>query len=362
MSASTATASAPASSLPADSPRPGRLRRLSQLRAYTQNHLSSSSSSSPSSSVNSPRSYFANRVSWLSPSSPPAARPDSTTPASCAESDHRHHHQHRAARAASTSAAPASPQRHCRQVADTTEGGTSPESSSGVARSDDSDNQASRSSQSSSAARPLQSPESAMASDTPTPITPEPSTAVAATPVANAVPDLSGPVATLDQSATQTPGRKQQATIKFHPYQDFNQQSGRPSLPFTPVTRTLPSASCVIRVGRYSERDGVPVANPTAPSDAPVGFKSKVVSRKHCEFHFLHGQWHIRDVGSSSGTFLNHMRLSQPNMASRLYAIKDGDIVQLGIDFRGGEEMIFRCVRIRIECNRSWQQQSNEFK
>lgn len=49
-------------------------------------------------------------------------------------------------------------------------------------------------------------------------------------------------------------------------------------------------------------------------------------------------------------------------MVSRLYSIKDGDIVQLGIDFRGGEEMIFRCVRIRIECNRSWQQQPNEFK
>lgn len=48
-------------------------------------------------------------------------------------------------------------------------------------------------------------------------------------------------------------------------------------------------------------------------------------------------------------------------MASRLYTVKDGDIVQLGIDFRGGEEMIFRCVRIRIECNRSWQQQPNEF-
>jgi pSer/pThr/pTyr-binding forkhead associated (FHA) protein len=77
---------------------------------------------------------------------------------------------------------------------------------------------------------------------------------------------------------------------------------------------------------------------------------------------YVNGQWHIKDVGSSSGTFLNHMRLSQPNMVSRLYTIKDGDIVQLGIDFRGGEEMIFRCVRIRIECNRSWQQQPNEFK
>lgn len=159
-----------------------------------------------------------------------------------------------------------------------------------------------------------------------------------------------------------TPSKSEtKATIRFFPYQDAL-QSSRPSLPFVPVARTLPSESCVIRVGRYSERDGVPLPNPTEPSDAPVGFKSKVVSRKHCEFLYVNGQWHIKDVGSSSGTFLNHMRLSQPNMVSRLYSIKDGDIVQLGIDFRGGEEMIFRCVRIRIECNRSWQQQPNEFK
>ncbi|KAJ5558803.1 Zinc finger RING-type [Penicillium sp. DV-2018c] len=160
---------------------------------------------------------------------------------------------------------------------------------------------------------------------------------------------------------SEAPSRSEiKATIRFFPHQD-SQQSSRPSLPFVPITRTLPSESCVIRVGRYSERDGIPLPNPTEPSDAPVGFKSKVVSRKHCEFLYVQGQWHIKDVGSSSGTFLNHMRLSQPNMVSRLYTIKDGDIVQLGIDFRGGEEMIFRCVRIRIECNRSWQQQPNEF-
>lgn len=151
--------------------------------------------------------------------------------------------------------------------------------------------------------------------------------------------------------------RKQRATIRFYPYQDAN----RPSLPFSSVARTLPSENSIIRVGRYSERDGAPIGNQTEPSDAPVGFKSKVVSRKHCEFSFVNGQWHVKDVGSSSGTFLNHMRLSQPNVKSRLYAVRDGDIVQLGIDFKGGEEMIFRCVRIRIECNRSWQQLPNEF-
>lgn len=148
-------------------------------------------------------------------------------------------------------------------------------------------------------------------------------------------------------------------TIRFFAHQDHGR--GRPSLNFNTISRQLPTESSIIRVGRYSEREGPPTANPTAPSDAPVGFKSKVVSRKHCEFCFVDGQWQIRDVASSSGTFLNHIRLSQPNQASRLYPVKDGDIVQLGIDFRGGEEMIFRCVKIRIECNRSWQKKPNNY-
>ncbi|EAA57591.1 hypothetical protein AN6908.2 [Aspergillus nidulans FGSC A4] len=188
------------------------------------------------------------------------------------------------------------------------------------------------------------------------------SSAPASTSIHNSALDSPDPVITSNSASSGSSGSKSKrgATIRFFPHQDPS-QSSRPSLPFIPISRTLPSDTCNIRVGRYSERDGLPQPNPSEPSDAPVGFKSKVVSRKHCEFIYQNGQWHIKDVGSSSGTFLNHMRLSQPGMPSRLYTIKDGDIVQLGIDFRGGEEMIFRCVRIRVECNRSWQQQPNEF-
>ena len=93
-----------------------------------------------------------------------------------------------------------------------------------------------------------------------------------------------------------------------------------------------------------------------------MGFKSKVVSRRHCELWCEDGQWYIKDVRSSSGTFLNHIRLSQPGAESDKFKIKDGDVIQLGIDFRGGEEMIFRCVKIRVECNRGWQRGINEFK
>ena len=160
----------------------------------------------------------------------------------------------------------------------------------------------------------------------------------------------------------QTPAsaHPQLPTIRFIPHQD--PRSARPSLSFPPISRTLPDSSSVIKVGRYSERDANPTPAPNTPSAAPVGFKSKVVSRKHCEFWCSNGQWYVKDVKSSSGTFLNHIRLSQPNAESRPYPVNDGDVVQLGIDFRGGEEMIFRCVKIRVECNRAWQKGLNSFK
>jgi pSer/pThr/pTyr-binding forkhead associated (FHA) protein len=152
----------------------------------------------------------------------------------------------------------------------------------------------------------------------------------------------------------------QMPTIKFIPHQDL--RSSKPSLVFASTQRTLPHPDCVIRVGRYSERDSDSHPPSNVPSAAPVGFKSKVVSRRHCEFWCSQGQWYIKDVKSSSGTFLNHIRLSPPSVESRPFPVNDGDIVQLGIDFRGGEEMIFRCVKIRIECNRAWQKGLNNFK
>ncbi|KAF2188969.1 hypothetical protein K469DRAFT_564943 [Zopfia rhizophila CBS 207.26] len=163
----------------------------------------------------------------------------------------------------------------------------------------------------------------------------------------------------VDSQADGAPANKHLPSIRFIPHQDPRQ--GRPSLQFPTITRTLPDESAIIRVGRYSERDNIPDVPANVPSAAAVGFKSKVVSRKHCELWCTDGQWYIKDVKSSSGTFLNHIRLSQPNLESKPFKVKDGDIIQLGIDFRGGEEMIFRCVKIRIECNRGWQQALNTF-
>jgi pSer/pThr/pTyr-binding forkhead associated (FHA) protein len=149
-------------------------------------------------------------------------------------------------------------------------------------------------------------------------------------------------------------------SLRFVPHID--PRSNRPSLVFAPVSRTLPHQGAVIRVGRYSEKESHAVQHSNQPSSAPIGFKSKVVSRRHCQFWFRDGQWYLKDNASSSGTFLNHVRLSAPGCESREFQVNDGDLVQLGIDFRGGEEMIFRCVKLRLELNRDWQKSLNSFK
>ena len=47
---------------------------------------------------------------------------------------------------------------------------------------------------------------------------------------------------------------------------------------------------------------------------------------------------YLKDIGSSSGTFLNKMRLSPATKVSRPYPIREGDIIQLGVDYQGRTE------------------------
>jgi E3 ubiquitin-protein ligase DMA1/2 len=191
--------------------------------------------------------------------------------------------------------------------------------------------------------------------------------AASSPPVTRSTAEPNGPAEAMtrtrsatDAGAASQAGLDSLPSIRFSTFYDA--RAVRPSLTFSPVTRTLPTGHEVIRVGRYSERDSQPSVPANMPSAAPVGFKSKVVSRRHCEFWCEAGKWFIKDVKSSSGTFLNHIRLSAPGTESKPFAVNDGDIVQLGIDFKGGEEMIFRCVKMRLELNRGWQNKLNAFK
>ena len=64
---------------------------------------------------------------------------------------------------------------------------------------------------------------------------------------------------------------------------------------------------------------------------------------------------------SSSGTFLNHIRLSPASQESSLMPIIDGDIIQLGMDYRGGTEEVYRLVKMRCHFNNSWQRKMNPY-
>ncbi|ORZ07870.1 hypothetical protein BCR42DRAFT_149149 [Absidia repens] len=112
---------------------------------------------------------------------------------------------------------------------------------------------------------------------------------------------------------------------------------------FDVIERTLHSG-VVLKFGRYSDRNSC---------SERLSFKSKVVSRCHAEIWQENGKIYIKDSGSSSGTFVNRARLSPANTASRAYAIQDGDLIQLGVDYKGGIQPMYRAVRMRFEVDRS---------
>ncbi|KAG2219542.1 hypothetical protein INT45_013201 [Circinella minor] len=114
---------------------------------------------------------------------------------------------------------------------------------------------------------------------------------------------------------------------------------------FDIIDRSL-EPGVILKIGRYSDRNVAPDR---------LSFKSKVVSRSHAELWVSSSdsnKIYIRDVGSSSGTFVNRTRLSPAGVRSSAQEIKDGDLIQLGVDYQGGIEPMYRAVRMRLEVNR----------
>lgn len=146
--------------------------------------------------------------------------------------------------------------------------------------------------------------------------------------------------------------------IRFTPAIDHS--SIHPYMFFGPIIRKLKPGMSLI-IGRYTEKSKK-AATAAAGSSDPVVFKSKVVSRKHAELSVDdQGRWFIQDVGSSSGLFLNHVRLSMPNVASSKVTLREGDILQFGVDYRGGSEEMYRCVKVKVEVNESWKKRGAKF-
>ncbi|KAI9316087.1 hypothetical protein BX666DRAFT_2028314 [Dichotomocladium elegans] len=97
-------------------------------------------------------------------------------------------------------------------------------------------------------------------------------------------------------------------------------------------------ADTTLKLGRYrSSHEGA--------CRSCLSFKSKVVSRSHADIWCRDGNVYIRDVGSSSGTFVNRARLGHRFH----HQLHDGDVIQLGIDYQNGVEPAYRAVRMKIE-------------
>lgn len=157
-------------------------------------------------------------------------------------------------------------------------------------------------------------------------------------------------------SATNNPSSRPSHRIRLVPHLD-----SRRSLRFDPIARDVKEGDAPLRIGRFTDRSGLGIAN--APGSNKLAFKSKVVSRAHAEIWAeSSGKFFIRDTKSSSGTFLNHIRLSPANSESRPFELRDGDVLQLGVDYQGGAEDIYKCVKIKVEVNREWQTTPNAFK
>jgi pSer/pThr/pTyr-binding forkhead associated (FHA) protein len=147
-------------------------------------------------------------------------------------------------------------------------------------------------------------------------------------------------------------------SIRLTPVIDHS--SSTSGLYFAPIIRKI-KADSQISIGRYTEKNKLAAHAPQG-SSAPVVFKLKVVLRTHALFSCNEdGQWFLRDCKLSLGTFLNHIRLAPALQELSLMPIIDGDIIQLGMDYRGGTEEVYRCVKMRCEFNKSWQRKVNQF-
>ncbi|KDR79348.1 hypothetical protein GALMADRAFT_223575 [Galerina marginata CBS 339.88] len=176
-------------------------------------------------------------------------------------------------------------------------------------------------------------------------------------PTSQAPPPTNGATAPTTTGATPSSSNANNHRIRLVPHLDT-----RRSLRFDAIGRDLKEGDPALRIGRFTDRSGLGLAAVNALGSNKLAFRSKVVSRAHAEIWVeAGGRFFVKDTKSSSGTFLNHVRLSPANTESRPYQIKDGDILQLGVDYQGGAEDIYKSVKIRIEIGREWQASANAF-
>ncbi|KAI9266449.1 hypothetical protein BDA99DRAFT_436682 [Phascolomyces articulosus] len=127
--------------------------------------------------------------------------------------------------------------------------------------------------------------------------------------------------------------------IRLVPHVTYNSQCHV----FDVIERSL-QQGVILKLGRYNN-------NRRTNNSNHLSFKSKVVSRSHAELWCENGRVYIRDTSSSTGTFVNRIRLPPVDADFSLSAkeLSNGDIIQLGVDYQLGIESIYRAVRMRLQ-------------
>lgn len=112
---------------------------------------------------------------------------------------------------------------------------------------------------------------------------------------------------------------------------------------FSPLSFVMVEGDSPLLIKRWAEN--------ITYDENDVVFKSRVVSRIHAKLWFVPGgKLFIEDTKSSSGTFLNGVRLSPANIKSEPHWVKHGDIVRFGEDVLTFiQNMELRPVEIRFE-------------
>ncbi|KAJ3284030.1 hypothetical protein HDU79_008586 [Rhizoclosmatium sp. JEL0117] len=127
-------------------------------------------------------------------------------------------------------------------------------------------------------------------------------------------------------------------------------QQGQPPNPTVECMERKIQEGEIVRIGRKVVKNGVEqLLDGQKDSPLNVWYQSKVVSRNHAEIWIQDGQLYVKDAGSSSGTFLNKMRLSPSGKESRPYTLRENDLLVFGVDYKGkSDEDLYKCVSVRI--------------
>lgn len=132
-------------------------------------------------------------------------------------------------------------------------------------------------------------------------------------------------------SSSASPGHeKSSVPVQLIPFSDV--KDVRPAL-FEVIERRLREGD-VAGIGRLSSKNSEGDIN-------YINIKCKVVSRVHAQLVARGGIVYIKDIGSSSGTFLNGKRLSPALKESPETQLTDGDIIYFGAEYKDKNDCLF---------------------